>query len=116
MKEIVVEEGKSFYGRFYLRKDRVMAINRDGQKCNMNGKQEPIGRCIVRTLEEKFNCTSFQITANKSREFCSKGGGQLGLMNKAKEEYDRLSEADLVNQTGCLPSCGRYETGIESTP
>ena len=40
----------------------------------------------------------------------------MGRMNDAKYEYDRLSETDLANQTGCLPSCDRYETAIESTP
>ena len=36
-------------------------------------------------------------------------------MNEAKLDYLRMSEAALVNKTGCLPSCDRYETAMEST-
>ena len=117
MKTIYVQDDKTgFYGKFYVRKNRVMAISRSGQKCINDGIYDPIGRCIVRNLEETFNCTSLHIMANKSREFCNIGGGQMGQMNDAKIEYYRMSEADLVNETGCLPSCDRYETAMESTP
>ena len=44
------------------------------------------------------------------------GGGQMGRMNNAKEGYKEISEADMVNQTGCVPSCDRYETAVENTP
>ena len=115
MKRIRLDEKTSFHGRFYVRKNKVMAINRSGQKCIKDKIHEPVGRCIVRNLEEIFNCTSFHITANKSREFCSIGDGHMDRMNKAIEEFDRLSEVDLVNRTGCLPNCDRYETAIEST-
>ena len=117
MKSIALEYDKGFYGKFYARKNRLIAINKSGQKCMNGGILEPIGRCIVRNLEETFNCTSFQITGNKSKAFCTTGGGgQQGKMNGAKEKYDRMSEADLVNLTGCLPSCDRFEMAFEDTP
>ena len=115
MKTLRLDDKTSFNGRFYVRKNRVKVINRSGQKCIKDGTQEPIGRCIVNNLEETVNCTSFHITANKSREFCNETGGHMVRMNEAKLDYLRLSEADLVNQTGCLPSCDRYETEMEST-
>ena len=34
MKKLVVEDDKtSFYGKFYVKKNKVMAISRSGQKC-----------------------------------------------------------------------------------
>ena len=115
MKRIRVDKKTSLHGRFYVRKNKVMAINRSGQKCMKDVAQEPIGRCIVHNLEETVNCTSYHITANKSREFCDARGGQMDHMNEAKLDYLRMSEAALVNKTGCLPSCDRYETAMEST-
>ena len=106
---------KSFYGKFYVRKDKVMVIDKNGlgQRCNNDGVGEPVGRCLVRKLEETFNCTTHQLTANKSKEFCQ---GQIGEFNVAKEDYYKTSGVDLVNKTGCLPSCNRYETSLEDTP
>ena len=108
----------SYHGKFYIRKDKLMAIDKIGlgQRCISDGVGERIGRCLVRALEEKFNCTTYQLLANKSKEFCSKSSGQLGKFNKAKEDYFKASEVDLVKQTGCLPSCKRYKTSLEDTP
>ena len=116
MKTLRLDDKTSFNGRFYVRKNMVKAINRSGQKCMKDVAQEPIGRCIVHNLEETVNCTSYHITANKSREFCDAREGQMDHMNEAKLDYLRMSEAALVNKTGCLPSCDRYETAMESTP
>ena len=40
----------------------------------------------------------------------------MGQLNSAKEDYDTLSESDLVNITGCLPSCDRFDISLENTP
>ena len=56
--------------------DRNVSIN------NGNYGYEPIGHCIVMKLEETFNCTSYHITANRSKEFCT--DRMMGLMNLAK--------------------------------
>ena len=109
-------EWLSFYGKFYIRKDKLMAIDKIGlgQRCISDAVGERIGRCILRSLEEKFNCTTYQLLANKSKEFCNKR--KLGKFNVAKEEYSKASEVDLIKKTGCLPSCKRYETSLEDTP
>ena len=116
MKEITINQDISYYGKFYVRKNRVIAVDRKGQRCSKDGKQVPFGRCMVKNLEEAYNCTSYQLMANRSREFCSILGGQLGPYNKITEnKYKKFSEANLVNLTGCLPSCDRFEISLDET-
>ena len=34
MKTIKMKKGESYYGKFYVRKNRVMAVDREGQRCS----------------------------------------------------------------------------------
>ena len=114
MKTVKIAKDQSFFGNFLVRKNRVKAVDRSGLRCSNHDEQEPIGQCIIRNLENIHNCTTYHVMADMSREFCS--NSQRGPFNEDKEKYERMSEVDMVNKTGCLPSCERFEMSLEDTP
>ena len=87
-----------------------MNIDRVGQRCaNDDEKMEQsVGRCVVSYIEEKHNCTSHQLMANKSRAFCD--GKTMPRVVKTltggwPDGLDAMSGDDISNLTGCLPRC-----------
>ena len=85
-------------------------IDRAGQRCANDDETggQSVGRCIVSHIEEKHDCTSYQLMANKTRTFCDSrtmprvvrtltGGWPEGL--------NAMSADDISNLTGCLPRC-----------
>ena len=116
MKILKMVKDTGYYWRFYVRKNRVMALDRSGQRCSYNSNEESVGRCIVRKLEDAHNCTSYQLTANKTKEFCTISSGVMGKFQDTINDYWQMSEADLFNNTGCMPSCDRYEMSLVNTP
>ena len=114
LEEDVKKGYKGFFGEYYIIKNKLLAINRRGQRCINDGTQEPVGRCIVKKLEDDHNCTAYQLMANKTKEFCPKK--QVGEINTANDDMSDISEADLANITGCLQSCNRDEISLKDSP
>ena len=113
-KTIEVKDDNTTYNLgFHVRKNILRAIDNPGiiLRCQNNGIREIAGRCVVKYLEDLANCTTYQLMANKTKEFCSRG-----QLTKSKDTYHRLlemSEAELIHRTGCLPDCNRYEMTLE---
>ena len=49
---------------------RLINIDRVGQRCSNDDMDQSVGKCIVNYVEEKHNCTAYQLMANKTRAFC----------------------------------------------
>lgn len=117
-KKIDVEEDdkglKGSFWEYYVTKNKILAIDRKGQRCNNDGEKEPVGRCIVKYLEDKYNCTVPHLMANSKKNFCPRK--QLGEINAENNIIRDLQEADLANLTGCLPSCNRDHISLRSSP
>ena len=116
MKKLGVVKDMGYYWKFYVRKNRVMALDRSGQRCSNDKNQESVGRCIVRKLEDAYNCTSYQLTANKTKKFCTVSNGVMGQVQDIIDKYKTMPESDLFEKTGCLPSCDRFEMSLVNTP
>ena len=109
---IEASDNTSYRQKFFVRKNKVVLIDKKGQRCNVVRTQETPGKCVVKKFEDTFNCTTYQLMANKSKEFCS--SGQLSKFNKAISKYSiRKSEAELLKHTGCLPDCERFEMSLQ---
>ena len=91
-----------------------MKVDRDGQKCATDAQQETVGRCIVRYLEDTNNCTAYQLMANRTLPFCTRE--QMSSIVDALGLWKTWSEADILNETGCLPHCKRDEISLDETP
>ena len=114
-KKIVVERDKSYYRQYYVIKNKLMSIERDGKRCNNDGAKEQVGKCIVMYLEDKYNCTTYQLMADKTKDFCPRK--ELGEMNWVTNNIIKdLSDADVATLTGCLPSCNRDEISLRDSP
>ena len=113
-KKIVVERDKSYYRQYYVIKNKLMSIERNGQGCNNNRVEEKVGQCIVKYLEDKHNCTAYQLMASKTKEFCP--SKKLGKINDENNIIKDLSDADVATRTGCLPSCNRDEISLRDSP
>ena len=116
MKKLDVVQDMGYYWKFYVRKNRVMALDRSGQRCSNEINHESVGRCIVRTLEDTYNCTSYQLTANRTKKFCTTSDGVMGQVQDTINKYWAMPESDLFEKTGCLPSCDRFEMSLVNTP
>ena len=117
LKKFKFEQKTSYFTKFYLRKNRVMKVDRNGQRCSNDAKQETVGRCIARFLEDTYNCTVYLLMANRSKPFCKKE--TIGIMVKWMSnsmQFDSMTEADIYNLTGCLPHCERDEISLADTP
>ena len=114
-RRFLVDRDRSYHGEYYVIKNKLLAVDRrKGQRCNYDGVEAPVGRCIVKNLEENHNCTVPLLMASKTKEFCPRE--QLGEINAANNIIQDLSEADLANLTGCLPSCNRDEIYLKDSP
>ena len=103
------------FWEYYVIKNKLQGINRKGRSChNDEGSREPVGQCIVKYLEDGYNCTVPHPMANSSREFCTKL--QIGAINEENNIIQDLSEADLANLTTCLPGCSRDELSLRDSP
>ena len=107
MKKFEIEKATSYALKYYVRKNKVMKISRMGQRCTIDGEQEPVGRCIVRHLENTNNCTSYQLMANKTMPFCTVE--KMSKIVDIIQDWKYWPEADIFNVTGCLPHCERDE-------
>ena len=114
MKKLEIEKDTSYFKKYYVRKNRVMKQDRNGQRCAKDETQESVGRCIVRYLEDTNNCTAYQLAANRTRTFCTKK--QMGQMVTTIGLWETWPEADILNETGCLPHCERDTIALDVTP
>ena len=115
LKQFKFESKTSYFKKFYIRKNRVMKVDRTGQRCSTNTNEENVGGCIARYLEETYNCTAHLLMANKSKPFCKKDT-MSEMVSWFDGTYKSMPEADIFNLTGCLPHCERDEISLENTP
>ena len=115
LKKFKLESKTSYVAKFYVRKNRVMQVDRDGQRCSDDAKQETVGRCIARYLEDTYNCTAYLLMANRSKPFCKKDT-MNDMVFWFQKEFQSMPEADIYNLTGCLPHCERDEISLDDTP
>ena len=114
LKNIDVDRNKSYYHQYYVIKNKLMFIEKDGQRCNNDGAKELVGKCIVTYLEDKYNCTAYQLMASKTKKFCPRK--VVGKINDENNIIQDLSDADVATLTGCLPSCNRDEISLRDSP
>ena len=114
MKKIKVTSNTSYFFKFYIRMNNLFKVDRIGQRCIGGETQESVGHCLVRYLEELYNCTSYHLAANKSKPFCNRE--KTSVIVDALESWKGRSETELSNETGCLPHCERHEVSLEESP
>ena len=112
MKKFRLERDRSYFMKYFVRKNRVIKVDRKGQGCDREGEQEPVGLCIVSYLENTHDCTFNHLTADEAMPFCTME--KLSKMAKTLENWKVLPEADIINKTGCLPYCERDELSLDS--
>ena len=115
LKQFKFESKTSYFTKFYIRKNRVMKVDRDGQRCSNDPKQETVGHCIARYLEDTYNCTANLLMANKSKPYCKKDT-MNDMVTWLDGTFKSMPEADIFNLTGCLPHCERDEISLDDTP
>ena len=115
MKKFKFASKTSTFAKFYVRKNRVMNVDRNGQRCSADTKQETVGRCIARYLEDTYNCTAYLLMANRSKPFCNKDTMNV-MVQWFNGQFESMPEADIFNLTGCLPHCERDEISLDDTP
>ena len=115
LKQIKLDKGISYFKNFWIRKNCGVKVDRNGQRCSNDQQQDTVGHCIVRYLEDKYNCTAYLLMANRFKPFCNKEimGGMVTWLDSV---FKHMSEADIYNQTGCLPLCERDEISLDDAP
>ena len=110
-KKFEIEEDTSYFMKYYIRKNKVKKISREGEMCTEDGNAESVGRCIVGYLENRHKCTSYQLMAEKGMPLCTKE--ERTRVSETLEEWNTLPEADIFNMTRCLPNCDRDEIFLD---
>ena len=110
-KKFEIEEDISYFMKYYIRKNKVLKISREGEMCTEDGDAESIGRCIVGYLENVHKCTSYQLMAEKGMPLCTEE--KMTEASETLEDWKTLPESDIFNVTRCLPICERNEIFLD---
>ena len=115
LKQFKLEFNTSYFTKFYIRKNRVRKVDRNGQRCSNDAKQVTVGQCIAGYLEDTYNCTAYLLMGNRSKPFCKKDTMNV-MVTWLDSQFKGMPEADIYNLTGCLPHCERDEISLADTP
>lgn len=110
--KIVAHENLIFMGEYFVNKNMVKRLKSTSFGCKDYEKNDSVGQCIVRFVEETSNCTTNHIFANKTKEPCDEAGDTKSDANHT--HISVLSEYGIYNLTGCLPPCEHDEIEAES--
>ena len=110
--KFVAYENFIYYGKFFVKKNMVKRLKSTSFGCKNYGNKDSVGKCIVRFVEAKWNCTTYHLYANQARVPCNEKGDAMS--DGLHRDLAVLSEYGIYNLTGCLPPCEHDEIGTES--
>ena len=93
----VIPSSTGFFKKFYTRRNKAIRMDRIGKRCSNDKYQEPVGRCIVRYLEDTHNCTSFHLMANKTMPICDRYTNGL-IVDILNNNWRTWTENDIIDQ------------------
>ena len=113
MKQLTLEMNlaRGYVQNYHVRKNRVVKVDREGQRCSNDAAEHSPARCITKYLEDTYNCTAYLLMTNKTKPFCQEEA--MAEVIATLEEFSGSSEARILNKTGCLPHCERDEITID---
>lgn len=93
----------TYFERFFVYKNTIKRLESTTLGCRNYDKEDSIGQCIVKFVEDTYNCTTYQIFADKSRDPCNRTSVSHSKRDHIK--LSSLSEYGIYNRTKCLPHC-----------
>ena len=105
-------KNSTYFERFFVYKNSIKRLESTTLGCRNYEKEDSIGQCIVTFVEDTYNCTSYQIFANKMREPC--GSTAQSKSRGIHRTLSTLSEYGIYNLTRCLPPCEHYKVDVKS--
>ena len=110
--EFIPKNNMSYVQEFYVYKDLFKRLESTTLGCRNYEKEESVGQCIVKFVEDTYNCTTYQIFADRRREFCKDNAYEDSKRLHRKLGY--LSEYGIFNVTKCLPNCEHGNIDIKN--
>ena len=109
-KKLLVSENTSYRHNWYVKRNKVIDLDKSkpGHRCDHDGDEVLVGRCIVRYTESVNNCTTYGLMANKTKKICNK--------DAKIELYSTWLEEEIFNLTGCLQKCERDIISLKTAP
>ena len=105
-------KNSTYFEKFFVYKNSIKRLGSTTLGCQNYDKEDSIGQCIVKFVEDKYNCTTYQIFANKLREPCD------NTKDRKSRSFHRsvsfLSEYGIYNMTRCKPHCEHDEIKVRS--
>ena len=106
-------ENSTYFERFFLYKNSIKRLKSTTLGCRNYEKEDSVGQCIVKFVEDTYNCTGYQIFANKLKDPCVRPAE--GDLRRYHQTLGTLSEFGIYNKTKCLPNCEGEEIDVRST-
>ena len=107
-KRFWLKANATYLEKLHVRKNKFVAIDRSKRRCSNDPTSETLGRCIVRYIESVVECTSHQAMSDMKMRFCNKSTARTKARQEITQFWD-MSEDEIFNKTGCIPSCTRDE-------
>ena len=105
------KENFSIHEKFFVYKNVLKPLVITGLGCTENEAEDSVGKCIVKRVEEKHNCTTYQLFANKNRDICERIPDVKSRIMLKK--LSSLSTGDIYDLYGCLPHCEHDEIHVK---
>lgn len=106
------KENTSYYEKLFVYKNVIRTHASTSLGCTNNMVEDPVGRCVVRRIEEKKNCTTYQIFANKRKEICNRT--QEFESRKMHNFLADLPEEEIYELYGCVQHCEHEEIDVKT--